>query len=669
MNLNALHTSLLVMLVAGCSPTEKPADVADTGEATYEYDDADRDGIIDGHDGFDDADGDGTANFEDPDSDGDTILDRIEAGDTDVMTLPIDSDQDGIPDFLDLDADNNCIGDESEAGDIDGEVADTDDDGVRDFADPDNDGDGISDVHEIGLDCGTPDSDGDTIPDYMDIDSDGDGIGDKWEGGTSEWEDDPRDTDGDGTPDYLDLDSDGDGVADAMEGGVEHPEEEPNDTDGDGDYDFADTDADGDSISDWDEINVYGTDAYDADSDGDGFSDGGEIAAGTDPTDSGSVIDGIYVEVPERTGIEENFEFELRIQMGDVAFLIDTTCSMSGTANAMASEFSSIVTGLGSLIPDAEYGFATYDDYAYASYGSSWSGDKPFILRQQVTDNIAAVQAQLTGVPIHSGADGPESSMEALYQGALGGGYDQNCNGSYNADTDVKPFIATEDDPFSGTGGQSFSATSSGGGEIGGFGFRDYALPVMVYATDNYLRDPEAGYGVPGGCPLDAGQTDVVDAFADLGGYTIGVMTSSWGGGGLPQMEALAEATGSIADTDSDGSADDLLVFTWTGSSAAFRDTITNAIEDLVNSIRFSKVELEVEGDEWGFVTHIDPLFYDNIDPSAGIDVLDFTLHFRGVVAATTEDQLYALTLNVVGDDTILLDTLDIIVVVPGTAY
>jgi hypothetical protein len=80
-------------------------------------------------------------------------------------------------------------------------------------------------------------------------------------------------------------------------------------------------------------------------------------------------------------------------------------------------------------------------------------------------------------------------------------------------------------------------------------------------------------------------------------------------------------------------------------------------------------VELEVEGDEWGFVTHIDPLFYDNIDPSAGIDVLDFTLHFRGVVAATTEDQLYALTLNVVGDDTILLDTLDIIVVVPGTAY
>ena len=159
-----------------------------------------------------------------------------------------------------------------------------------------------------------------------------------------------------------------------------------------------------------------------------------------------------------------------------------------------------------------------------------------------------------------------------------------------------------------------------------------------------------------------------MSAFEDIGGYIIGISADAWVDP-TPAMESIAEATGSIADTDGDGLADDLLVFEWSSSSAAFRDTVTNAIEDLVNSIRFSKVELQVEGDEWGFVTHIDPPFYDNIDPSAGIDVLDFTLNFRGVVAATTEDQLYALTLNVVGDDTILLDTLDIIVVVPGTSY
>jgi hypothetical protein len=666
---HTIPSSLLIMLSMACAVEDtKPIATGDTGIIVNDYDDADGDGIIDGHDGLtEDFDGDGDPNYQDTDSDGDGILDEIEAGDDDIMTLPVDSDQDGYSDFLDLDSDNNCIDDSDEKNEIDGAVGDTDNDGIYDFADTDNDGDGISDVHEIGLDCGAPDTDGDGIPNFMDIDSDGDGIGDVFEGGTSEWEDDPRDTDEDGIPDYLDADSDADGVSDSIEGGVESATDEPKDTDGDGDYDFADTDADGDSLPDWDEINIWGTDPYDADTDGDGFSDGGEIAAGTDPRDDGSTIDGIYVEVSERTGVEENFEFELRIQMGDVGFLLDTTGSMSGTANAMASEFSSIVTTLNTLIPDAEYGFATYDDYAFAGYGYSASGDKPFILRHQVTDNTAAVQAQLTGVPIHFGGDWPESTMEALYQGAYGKGYDQNCNGVYEAATDIQPYIASEDDPFGGTGGQGYSATSSGGGELGGFGFRDYALPVMVYATDAPLRDSDdSSYGTPGGCPLDAGLSDVVDSITALGGYTIGIMTS---GTSVAQMEEIASATGSVADTDGDGMADDLLVFRWTGSSSDFRETVTNAIEDLINSIRFSKVELEVVGDEWGFVTSIEPPYYDDIEPAAGIDVLDFTLNFRGVVAATTEDQLYALTLNVIGDDTILLDTLDIIVVVPGTAY
>ncbi len=670
MSQKLLPTSVILALVIACGDKSGPgADPGDTGSITS-YDDADRDGIIDAHDGTDDADGDGYPNFEDMDADGDTIKDKEESGDSDPLTLPVDSDSDGTPDFLDLDSDNNCITDKKEKNPIDGEAGDQDGDGVGDFADPDNDGDGISDVHEIGLDCSAPDHDMDGTPDFMDIDSDGDGVGDFYEGGTSAWEDEPRDTDGDGTPDYLDSDSDGDGIPDSVEGGTTDPTEEPADSDGDGDYDFADTDADGDSLSDWDEENIYGTDPFDPDTDGDGYSDGGEITAGTDPMDPTSAIEGLYVEVPERTGVEDTFEFELRIQMGDVAFLLDTTCSMSSTAMAMSSEFSAIVSTLSSLIPDAEYGVATYDDYAYGSYGYASSGDKPFILRQQITDNTAAVQGALTSVDIHFGGDGPESSMEAIYQGAGGIGYDQNCNGIYDAATDVRPFIADAGDPFAGAGGQAYTETSSSGGQIGGFGFRDYALPVLVYATDNYLRDPESGYGVPGGCPLDAAGSDVAETVNSIGGYLIGIAASSWGTApGVPQMEALAAATGSYADTDGDGLADDLLVFSWSSSSTAFRTTVTEAIEDLINSISFTKVELQVEGDEWGFVTSIDPPFYDNIEPSAGIDVLDFTLNFRGVVAATTEDQLYHLTLNVVGDNTVLLDTLDIIVVVPGTAY
>jgi hypothetical protein len=134
-------------------------------------------------------------------------------------------------------------------------------------------------------------------------------------------------------------------------------------------------------------------------------------------------------------------------------------------------------------------------------------------------------------------------------------------------------------------------------------------------------------------------------------------------------MLSLAQDTGSYADTDGDGLADEELVFSWSGSSSTFRTTITDAIEDLVSSIKFTSVELEVEGDEWGFVTGINPESYDDIDPSDGSQVLDFTLDFRGVVAATSEDQLFKLTLNVIGDETVLLDSMDIIVLVPGNAY
>ncbi|MFO0001600.1 MAG: hypothetical protein ACK559_10740, partial [bacterium] len=153
---------------------------------------------------------------------------------------------------------------------------------------------------------------------------------------------------------------------------------EPRDTDGDGVYDFADEDSDGDGVSDAIE-SASGLDPYDDDTDGDGFTDGAEVAAGTDPLDSGSVIDGLYVTVPERTTVEETFSFELSVQMGDVAFLLDTTCSMSGTLTGVANEFSRIVSELSATLPDAQYGVATYDDYAYTGMGSSVSDDKPFI--------------------------------------------------------------------------------------------------------------------------------------------------------------------------------------------------------------------------------------------------------------------------------------------------
>jgi hypothetical protein len=661
-----------LIALAGCSEAVAPkeSDTGSSGEVETHYDDADGDTILDIHEGSDDTDGDGLANKDDDDADGDTIKDRLEAGDADPLTLPIDSDSDGTSDYLDLDSDNNCVGDIDEKMPTGDGPRDLDLDGQYDYADADNDGDGIPDVNEIGADCLPPDTDGDGTSDYQDLDSDGDGVYDIFEAGTTEWDGDPVDTDGDGTPDFRDLDSDGDGFTDREESGVTTEGSAPRDLDGDGLFDFEDTDSDGDALSDAEERDTYGTDPFDPDSDGDGFSDGGEITAETDPLDETSVVDGIYVEVPERTEVEEVFDFTLQIQMGDIAFVIDTTGSMGSTANAMAAEFSNIVTTLASTIPDAEYAVGTYDDYACCGYGYASSSDKPFYMRQQVTDNVSQVQSVLsTQVAIHYGGDGPESGMEAILQGAAGIGYDMGCDGNYSPTEDVLPFLSSSTDPFGGGAGQGYSSSWTGGGAIGGFGFRDYALPVIVYATDYDLRDADGGYGVPGGCPQDAGRTDVIAAMGALGGYLIGVQVNNYTSTPYTQMLQLAADTSSYADTDGDGASDDPLAFKWTGSSTAFQTTITGAIEDLVSSIKFSKVALDIQGDDWGFVTGVDPEYFTDIDTSGGSQVIQFTLAFRGVVAATTEDQLFRLSLNVIGDDTVLLDTLDIIVRVPGNPY
>lgn len=639
------------------------------------YSDQDEDTILDIHEGYSvvdsgdtgepvveerDSEGDGIPDYLDIDSDDDGIPDENEAGDTDPLTLPFDNDEDGTPDYLDTDSDDNCILDANEG------LSDLDGDGTPAYSDLDDDGDGILDRIEIGSACELLDSDGDGTADYLDLDSDGDGIADVWEAGTSAWETEPRDTDGDGTADYLDQDSDGDGYPDRMEAGSIKMPAEPNDTDGDGLYDFQDDDSDGDGLLDAAERDTYGTDPYSADSDSDGFSDGAEVSAGTSPTDAGSVIEGVYVTVPERTLVEEDFEFTLSVKMGDVAFLLDSTGSMSSTLSGVASEFATLVTELSREIPDAEYGVATYDDYAYGSYGYSSSGDKPFELRQEVTSNTSQVQTVLRSLGTHYGGDGPESGMEALYQGLTGIGYDQNCGRTYNSDTDVKPFIASSSDPFGGGGGQFRTGSYAGGGTRGGFGFREYALPVIVYVTDNYLRDPESGYGAPGGCPGDAGRSDVIAAANDLGAYLIGISAS--GSTPVSQMNDLADNTNSFADTDGDGRANDRLVFTWTGSSTTLRTTIVDAIKDLVSSIQFDRVSLAVENDPYGFVTGITPAYYE-MSSSADGETVEFQLDFRGAVAQGEEDEVYTLTLNIFGDDTVLLDTLDIFVVVPGRSY
>lgn len=648
--------SLLVAcaLLAGCPEGDL---VIPTQTFGLTYPDDDGDGIMDHHEGAeaDDADADGTPNHLDTDSDNDTIDDRVESGDDLIVTFPVDTDSDGSPDFIDLDSDGNCIQDGVEG------TENLDFDDYPDFADLDDDGDTLLDAVEIGPYCRRPDSDRDGIEDWQDLDSDNDGVADLYESGTNPFDPEPRDTDQDGVPDYLDEDSDGDGFLDDDERGGNELFEPPVDTDNDGLYDIADTDSDNDGFSDGDEFYVYGTNPYDDDTDHDGFSDGSEIALGTDPRDADSVIEGIYVEVPERTDVVKTFEFVLTVEQGDIAFLLDTTCSMRDTLDAMAGEFGTLVTDISATIPDAQYGVATFDDYNFGSFGTGL--DRPFILQQQVTSDTAQVQSVLDGIGLHDGSDLPESTAEALYQALSGNGYDQNCNGVFDAADDVRPFLSSAGDAFGGavSGGQS--TAWPGGGPNGGMGFRDYALPIVVYATDADVRTP-ASHSTPGGCAQDAGFVTVANASTALGAYLIGVSVGD--DDGLADMQTLADLTGSFADVDGDGASDDRLVFVWNGSNAVFRNTIVDAIDQIVGSVSFAEVTLQVQGDTEGFVIDIEPDVYKPTGAVNGEEI-EFSLTFRGADSASSQDELHALTLDIIGDGTVLLDTLDIYVLVPGS--
>jgi hypothetical protein len=393
----------------------------------------------------------------------------------------------------------------------------------------------------------------------------------------------------------------------------------------------------------------------------------------------GDPCDGDDTGSPEPTEVHETFEYTvcLEVEQVDVAFLMDTTGSMGEVADAMADEFDDIVDALALSIPDGAYGYGTYEDYNYST--TEWelgiNGDLPFTLRQQITTEPAPVQAAMVAVDIGHGGwwHIEESTMEALFQALTGQGYDQNGDGELNTDTDVPPFISSAGDVFSGAEAGTQDPSTVGSGQIGGFGFRDGSLPVVVYATDATLRDPDAGYLVPGANA--AGSDDVINAVANLGARLIGIGVDSEYPGGpvsqdaLDQMVELAYATDSLYDPLELGSATDPLVFHWTGTGTVptFQETIVDAIEGMLDGVEYETVTAEVVGLSSGFTAVVSPPSQGPVIVGSTPECLDFVVEITGSVPASTEEQSFPMTLEITGDGTTLLGTEDLTVTVPAS--
>ena len=421
--------------------------------------DADGDTIADNHEGVDDHDRDGTPNYLDLDSDADGLDDAVEAGRTNVNTPPVDSDFDQQPDFLDVDSDNDHIGDTHEG------IVDTDGDLILDRHDIDSDNDSILDDVEGGdTSTVTPpvDTDMDGTPDFQDTDSDDDTILDIVEGTV--------DTDNDGNRDSLDRDSDGDTWLDAQEAGDPDLATPPVDTDMDNRPDYVDVDSDGDGLADAVEPGCpAGPERLLADSDGDTFVDPAEIAYGSDPCDIASIIDDFYFVLPPGgPGDDDRLIFNnTNIDRADLAINVDNTGSMGGEiANLRTSLSGTIIPGVSQSIPDVAFGVTSFEDYPILPFGNASQGDLPFRLLTRVTTDPTTAQNAVNAMQTRNGEDIPESGVESLYQIATGAGtsWPGGSVPAFNAGVGHVPGVAD--------------------GTIGGVGFRDGALPIVVHVTD-----------------------------------------------------------------------------------------------------------------------------------------------------------------------------------------
>lgn len=405
------------------------------------------------------TDGDEWEDWLDLDTDGDGISDLDEAGDSDLLTPPIDTDGDGTPDFRDTDSDGDGILDAAGVT-ATGELFDTDGDGIPDYRDDDDDGDGITDAVE-GAREGV-DTDRDGIPDYLDTDSDGDGVSDLIEGNV--------DTDGDGIPDFRDLDSDADGLPDATE-----------DLDGDG------------MVTPCVAPPVCESSRTDADTDGDGIPDLIEVVAGSDPSDpmSGIPDEDFYFVLPFEGPTQDGLlDFSTDLRQADVFFSVDTTGSFGEEIAAIQDTIDTlIVPGVTAAIPMPAFGVGRFEDFPREPFGLPM--DLPFELLQAITTDPALLRVGIDALPpAGGGLDIPEAGLESLFQWATGMGIPA---------LEIAPFAP---------------------GDVGGAGFRADSLPIIVHITDAISHTPPdyAALGITA-----HGLADVIAGLNGIGARVIGV--------------------------------------------------------------------------------------------------------------------------------------------------
>ncbi|MCK6506144.1 putative metal-binding motif-containing protein [Myxococcota bacterium] len=335
----------------------------------------------------------------------------------------------------------------------------------------------------------------------------------------------------------------------------------------------------------------------------------------------------------------------------DLVFVFDASLATYSTYNYI--DLDDVIDAAEDLVPDIAAGAVTYRDYAMAGMGSP--GDLPFALGEQLTTDLPEVVDFESDLLTGSGGTDYENPLhEALYQAMTGAGYDLDCDGEYDEDEDVPPFIASAADPFGGTATGTWDGGVPGTGSGGGVGLREGAVPVFMYVTAAGIRQAEDRDDMPGGCPTDATQDDVVDAADAIGAFVVGIKSTF---DPITEHSDLARSGGWLLDKDGDGTNDDLALYTATGSYIYdITEEMVRAIEDTIASIVltpvYDEVRAEVDSDPLGLVSRITPESYSGVD-TATTSTLDYAVQLTAPTGRTEAEQT-TVVLSVVADGRVL---------------
>jgi len=349
----------------------------------------------------------------------------------------------------------------------------------------------------------------------------------------------------------------------------------------------------------------------------------------------------------------------------DVHLSVDTTGSFGEEIDAMQADLRDrIASVLRERVPDVAFGVSRFEDFPRQPFGGP--DDHPFELLSPITqdaDRVGSAVASLDA-PLGNGGDAPESGLEALYQIATGEG--------------LRVGSLTWIPRYSGR-------AAPGGGTLGGVGFREGALRVVVHITDAPPHEP-ADYAAEIG-PTHS-LVEAAAALSEVEARVIGIASSDVA---RPHLERLAIATRAVVAPSADGSCPTgvagstrdavdgscPLVFDVERDGTGLSNAITDAIVELVTAVRFDEVHGVAVDDPLGFLRAIEardavtppgvtPPTTDDLHPS-GDGVLDtflsvgpgtrmtFRLSFENVVIRQSDyDQVFRLSVEIVGDGLVL---------------